>query len=229
LQWLYTHCVTEQNPFGMEPKVIGFKLHTDAAAFLASLPHVYYLPDDTVFTIEDVMYPVTLPHEFTELNVNRRDNRFMASQMEKRHATTALSLVNDEGLLRDEVWIALEPLLKAAPTVLVFCAHATIATAVSKTLVNRGYLHSLLTGKTPKKEKDLVLDTFRAGHTHCMVGTSTMATGTDGLDKVCDTLIIVDDTDDDALRRQLIGRIMPRGDAAVSSTKQILRLMPVVS
>ena len=37
---------------------------------------------------------------------------------------------------------------------------------------------------------------------------------------------LIDDTDDDALRRQLIGRIMPRGDFVSTAAKQVLRLLP---
>ena len=45
---------------------------------------------------------------------------------------------------------------------------------------------------------------------------------------MCDTLLILDDTDDDALRRQLIGRIMPRGDYVSIADKQIFRLLPIL-
>jgi hypothetical protein len=58
-----------------------------------------------------------------------------------------------------------------------------------------------------------------------LVGTASLATGTDGLDKMCDSLIILDDTEDDSLRRQLVGRIMPRGEAADASKKQVHRLL----
>jgi hypothetical protein len=34
----------------------------------------------------------------------------------------------------------------------------------------------------------------------------------------------VDDTDDDALRRQLIGRIMPRGADVDASAKRVIRI-----
>lgn len=61
---------------------------------------------------------------------------------------------------------------------------------------------------------------------HVLIGTATLATGTDGLDRVCDTLLILDDTEDDSLRRQLIGRIMPRGDFVSTTAKQVIRLMP---
>ena len=59
-----------------------------------------------------------------------------------------------------------------------------------------------------------------------LVGTQTLATGTDGLDKMCDLLVILDDTEDNAMRRQLIGRIMPRGHAtAVAHTNRVIRFM----
>ena len=50
------------------------------------------------------------------------------------------------------------------------------------------------------------------GEIRVLIGTASLATGTDGIDKICNEMIIVDDTDDDALRRQLVGRILPRGD-----------------
>jgi superfamily II DNA or RNA helicase len=66
-------------------------------------------------------------------------------------------------------------------------------------------------GKTSHKVKNALMDRFTEGAFDVFVGTATMATGSDGIDKVCDLLIILDDTDDEALRRQLIGRILPRG------------------
>ena len=58
-----------------------------------------------------------------------------------------------------------------------------------------------------------------------LIGTATLATGTDGIDKVCDHLIILDDTDDAALRRQVIGRIMPRGEDSDASRKTVHRFV----
>ena len=57
------------------------------------------------------------------------------------------------------------------------------------------------------------------------MGTTALATGTDGIDKVCDTLVIVDDVDDAALRRQLIGRILPRGLDTDLTNKRVLRFV----
>jgi superfamily II DNA or RNA helicase len=86
--------------------------------------------------------------------------------------------------------------------------------------------HGIVTGQTPKKTKELIIQEFRDGEYDVLVGTASLATGTDGLDKMCDWLVILDDTDDDALRRQLIGRIMPRGSDTDASKKQVYRLTP---
>jgi superfamily II DNA or RNA helicase len=83
----------------------------------------------------------------------------------------------------------------------------------------------LVTGQTPAKKKSARLEAFKDGVLDVLVGTATLATGTDGLDKVCDWLVIFDDTDDDALRRQLIGRIMPRGMDVDASRKNVHRLV----
>ena len=75
-------------------------------------------------------------------------------------------------------------------------------------------------------DKEDTIDSFRAGATNVLIGTATLATGTDGLNRVCDNMIILDDTEDDSLRRQLIGRIMPRGGVGDALDKTIIRLNP---
>lgn len=81
----------------------------------------------------------------------------------------------------------------------------------------------LVTGKTSLAEKNSAVEAFNRGDLKVLIGTSTLATGTDGMDKVCDHLIILDDTEDDAQRRQLIGRIMPRGASSDTSSKRVTR------
>ena len=108
--------------------------------------------------------------------------------------------------------------------VLIYATHATVARALYQTLLPLGDEVALLTGSNLKAEKERVLALFKQGPCDILIGTATLATGTDGLDKVCDTLLILDDTDDDALRRQLIGRIMPRGEDTDASAKKIFRL-----
>jgi superfamily II DNA or RNA helicase len=86
--------------------------------------------------------------------------------------------------------------------------------------------HVLITGRTPKPTKELLLQAVLDGRVRVLVGTASLATGTDGLDRVIDTLLIVDDTSDDSLRRQLVGRVLPRGTYVAKVAKKILRLVP---
>lgn len=225
LQFLYENCLTEQNPFSMTPNVLGFKDFSDASEYLANLPDVFYLPDDAEFHIETVHYMASMPQELLDYGYNSRDHRMVASTMELRHTVRFQGLVNSQGLLQPHVRDLVLSLLEEGT--LIFAAHATVAEAMSRTLDENKVYHELVTGKMSKDEKAGIIDDMRKGQFPVLIGTATLATGTDGLDRVCDTLIILDDTDDDALRRQLIGRILPRGDYVYPKEKKIFRLSPI--
>lgn len=230
LEFVYRHCNTKQNPFGMEPLIDEdrpFRNHKDAADYLSSLPGVFYLPDDLVYQINDITYPVMYPWEFEVFGYDRFNHRIMASGMEERHRRVSMALIDPNGYLNDEVFEILEDLAGAATTpLLVYANHATVAEALSKSLNAAQVGHQLVTGKTSKRDKEENIASFKRGEMDVLVGTASLATGTDGLDKMCDWLVILDDTDDDALRRQLIGRIMPRGSDTDASKKQVYRLLP---
>lgn len=227
LQFIYQHCTTEQNPFGMEPIVTGFHKYPDAAAFLADMDGVFYIPDDAVFTIRDELYLTALDPAIVSHGYDRRRHRLIASQIEYMHTTRYQGLVDETGWLHRPVMEQLLKLIAEGPT-MIFAVHASVAEAVAYTFDKYEISHSMVTGKTPKPEKDRIIQKFLAGDVDVLIGTATLATGTDGMDKVCDTLIILDDTDDDALRRQLIGRILPRGASTSSSQKKIFRMIPVL-
>lgn len=226
LQFIYQHCTTEQNPFGMEPIVTGFHNYPDAAAFLADMPGVFYIPDDAVFSIKDELYLVSLDPALESHGYNRREHRMVASQIELRHTVRYQGLVDEQGFLHLPVFNMLESLIAEGPTI-IYANHATVAEAASRTLSRADIRHAVVTGATAKTVKDTILQEFLDGQHDVLIGTATLATGTDGMDKVCDMLVILDDTDDDALRRQLIGRILPRGDYVSATQKRIVRLIPV--
>lgn len=229
LAFLYEHCVTKQNPFSMQPDVEGFKHYASAEEFLAAMDKVYYLPDETVFNITEIHHTVVLPDEFMILNYNRRKHRMMASQIEKRHAIVDHVLLTPTGEINPKVFKLIEPFFETEK-VLVFTTHSTVAQALHATLEAKGHSSLLVTGATPKQEKANRVKRFiHDPACATLIGTATLATGTDGLDKVCDTLLILDDTDDDALRRQLVGRILPRGSDTDASLKKIFRLNPIVA
>lgn len=227
IEFLYQHCETEANPFGVEPNVIGFRNHDDAEAYLAALPGVYYVPDEVDYTVEDVELYQPLPFEFEDYGLDRRRGRLMASGMEKRHATVRHQLIAENGEIRPHVYDELTRIIDESDTpVLVFCAKAEIAYALGARLDRSSTLSSrTITGKLAQSIKTHRVNEFIRGDFDVLVGTSTLATGTDGVDKMCDTLVIVNDTDDDAQRRQLIGRIMPRGADDDASRKRVYRIV----
>lgn len=224
LQFIYANCTTEQNPFGMEPKVTGFLQHKDAAHYLSSLPGVFYIPDDLVYDIIDIGYRENLPAELWQYGYDARRHRMVASIIEMAHTTRLQGLVDEDGYIY-------RPILDDIKThtcepVLIYCNHATVAAAVARSFNRDGQDFGLITGETTKSMKDMILREFKQGKHPVLIGTASLATGTDGLDRMCHRLVILDDTDDDALRRQLIGRIMPRGDYVSVADKRVFRFVP---
>ena len=227
LEFLYRECETEQDPFSMTPKVTGFRNYGSAEEYLAALPYVYYLPDTVQYQIVDIELDIPLSPEFDTYNYDGRSHRIMSSQIEKKHRRIFNSLVEEKDRMINElVWDTLAQLCgeSATPT-LIFTNHSTVADAVGRTLCEQKVKHAVVTGSTSPKKKESYLSAFRDGVLDVLVGTASLATGTDGLDKVCDSLIILDDTEDDSLRRQLIGRIMPRGEDTDASKKQVHRIL----
>lgn len=224
IQFLYNNCVVEHDPFSATPKVTGFINYKDAETYLASLPGVSYVPDELVWSIKDVTYPVKMPVAYEAYGYNERKHRIVASLMEDRHTRIYQGLVEETGLIYPTIVNQVLDLLKG-PT-LIYCNHATVAVALLVSLDKQGINVDVVTGDTPKFVKQQLVDSFIQRKYDVLIGTATLATGTDGLDKVCDRLIILDDTDDDSLRRQLVGRIMPRGADSDATKKQVFRLLP---
>jgi superfamily II DNA or RNA helicase len=219
-QYQLEHCLLEVAYRGL-PNVVGFKDYGSAAEFLEALPGVYYMEDTTTFHIEDTLHTVPIPDEWTEYNFDSRTGLLMHSLMTRRISWQKLHYLADDDSLRLEVYDWLLKYIPTEPT-LIYCDKTTIAGPVAEALEGR-FDVELLTGKTTAKRKAEIINDFRAGRTEVLVATATLATGTDGLDKVCDRLLIVQDTQDDSLRRQLVGRILPRGDAD-DSDKEFYRL-----
>jgi hypothetical protein len=229
LAFLAKHCNTMPNHFGATPLVDEanpFKHYDSAENFLRDLPGVYHVPDNVSFTIVDHEVDTVLPQEMETYGYNRRDHKMIASQMERRHTDVQQRLINDDGFLNEDVYAELIRIVEGEMKPVIFFAnHATVATALSLTMFANRVEHGLVDGSLTTKTKAQVIDAFRKGDLEFLIGTASLATGTDGLDKVSDMLIILDDTDDDALRRQLIGRIMPRGADVDASMKQVHRIV----
>jgi hypothetical protein len=227
LQFLYTHCVTEQNPFGMEPRVLGFHKYPSAVEFLAAMPGVFHLPDDLVYSIEEVDYYEDLDPCLENYGYNSRDHKMVGSIIEMRHTMRYQGLVNEHKRIKQGVMATVVEHIQQSNPILIYSNHSSIAEALAYTLDDEGFKYAVVTGDTPKIKKQAIIGEFLRGEHSILIGTATLATGTDGMDRVCDTLLILDDTDDDALRRQLIGRIMPRGDFVSIVDKRVVRMNPI--
>lgn len=225
LQFLYRNCITRENPFATTPEVLEFTDYDSAADYLADLPNVVYLPDLRELDPIDVTWQIPLPDEYTLYGVDPERERIIASQMEQRHRT-GYFMRTEGGRIRPEILsVMLRYLADQDKPVLIFSASAILAEILQADLANAGVSGLLVTGTTTNSAKARTLDDFRTGKYQVLVGTATLATGVDGLDRVCDSMIIFDDTADDAMRKQLIGRILPRGASADMSRKEVMRYL----
>lgn len=224
--WLMNECLTEPDRYSILPRVLGFRNHPTPADWLDAQPWVCYLPDTREIDVLDVAYEGFCPDVLDDYGFDVRRRRIVASIMEEKHVRKRFNLIDDDGFLRDTAWDQLIELAgQATGPVLLYCDSSQVAQAVVERLVEISAVHALLTGDTPKPQAREIRQQFREGKLDVLVGTATMRTGTDGFDKVCDTLIIVDDTTDDAAREQLIGRILPRGVEAPIDNKRVWRLV----
>lgn len=229
IQWLYDNCETEVNPFGAEPQVTGFRKYLSAEEFLADLPGVHYVEDEVIKTVAigDVVVTTQVPDEFERYGLLRTQQRIVASQMEERHRRKRLQILDEDGTyVKEEIYQEIAVLCGSVATpTLLFCASSQIAAALHRTIIEHGAKAAIITGDTGRGDKAIAVARFLAGDYEVLIGTATMATGLDGVDKMCDHLLIVDDTDDDSLRRQLMGRILPRGLDDDASGKVFTRLV----
>lgn len=217
INFLYQHCITEPNPYGMLPKVVGLHRFANAAEYLAALPNVFYLEDDLEYDIIEKQVHTQLPDEFKRFGLWNEKTRIMASAMERKHAIAELSLIDDTGIksrLVPPVAEELRDIINSHGHTLVFATHKRVAwaakTSLNELLALPGQM-LVVDGDMNLSYKEHIIKEARNGDVSVLIGTATLATGTDGLDKVFDSIVLLDDTEDDSLRRQLIGRIMPRG------------------
>ena len=226
IEFLYQHCETRQSPFSMTPEVVGFRSQQSAAEFLAAMRNVLHVPDDVDYTVQDVPLPRQMSLEFDEYGLSPFDLRLMASQIEARHTERRFNLIGTDDQFRQSVYHTVADLVGNLPPtkVLMFCNSSRIAQALHQCLCSYGVPAGIITGKDTKKAKEAELHRFINGDMEVLVGTASIATGTDGIDKVSDLLILVDDTEVESLRRQIIGRILPRGADTDASKKVIYRL-----
>lgn len=209
--WLHRHCFTEENPHGSIPIVTGLRDFESPQEMLASLPYVAFLADESPDIVKDIELPAYTHEHFDDYHLDHRRERVMSSQMEIKHRRRLESILTVHGLFTDDVERELNKILDANKRVIVFLQHSEIAKQVHVLFQEAGLNAGYVDGDTTPTHKETVIELFRQGMFDILIGTATMATGTDGLDKVCDVMVILDDIEDDALREQLVGRVKPRG------------------
>ncbi|QCG78292.1 DNA helicase [Microbacterium phage AloeVera] len=216
--WIYKHCITEPNRFAYYPIIHGFRDFPDVIGYLADKPWIAYIEDTATWT------PLTLALTrqdkwwFERYGYSLRHHKIVASQMEKDHKRVNLDFIDEEGLIHGTITDRLSYLMYEHRNEhthwLIFCAHKDVAEALYKTVQERWEDPDvwLITGDT----KDIVpiREQFVAAESGWIICTTAIAEGVDGLDKVCHALLLLDDiVGDNAKRRQIIGRILPRGSA----------------
>ena len=208
--WLYSNFETKENPFSPLPYVEK-PIHFDnATEMLKAEPYVMYIEDDAVWKTEELHIKAPDLSDFERLGYSRRHHRVMNSLMEKYHKSTDLMMIDEEGKVHESIRMAIANMLTDhidRRKWLIFCNHKTVANALYRTL--RGNVW-LIDGDTENHD-EVKHEFIKASHGF-LIGTTALATGVDGIDKVCQSMLILDDVRGDASkRRQLIGRILPRG------------------
>lgn len=215
-KWLRDVAVVEPNRYGYYPNFVRFIDYNGAFQYLDAQPWCSYIEDTADWRKETLDLPTHVDELFERYGLDVANKRIMASMMEKGHRRTNMRFIDDAtGKIRQEIQDAIFALRKTHSTHtkwLIFCSHKTVANALYGSAVNQEKLF-LITGDT----KEAVADEQKRAFIHAtgvadLIGTSTLAEGVDGIDKVCQALLILDDlVGDDAKRRQLVGRILPRG------------------
>ena len=208
--WLYKNCKTEPNRFAYYPIVTGLLRFDSPLDMLKSKSWVAFVEDTAVWNKHELVLPTMYDYKFEQYGLLERQLRVVASDMEKRHARVSLCFLNDKGRIRKRVLRAVQEELAKYPQYkkwLIVCAHKTIATALYESLKRDVWL---ITGDTKDIEPEK--NGFIVAKHGWLIGTTALAEGVDGLDKTCQAMLLLDDIEGDASkRRQIIGRILPRG------------------
>jgi len=216
IDWLWDNCNCHPSRWSMIPDVDThrpFKRFDSAIDFLRSRPWVSYIEDKATWDEVTLYLPAPMNFLFELYNVNKREQKVMNSEMEKRHARVSHRFIDDHGRFRQEVLNAVSKELSKYPDRkkwMIFCFHKDVAKALYKTVTDNTFL--IDGDATAAGRVEPIKQQFIEAEGGWLIGTTAIATGMDGVDKVCTSMLILDDFEgDDALRRQLIGRILPRG------------------
>lgn len=208
--WIFRHCRTEPNRFAYYPKVLGFLKFDNAIDYLSDKPWIAYIEDTATWKDYELILPSQKLTLFEEYGYSETHHRVVASDMEKRHKRVELNFINEKGKIRKEIIDTVIQYLdncEGHDKWLVVCAHKTVAEALYKTMKRDVWI---ITGDTKDIEPEK--QGFIMAQRGWLIGTTALAEGVDGLDKTCQAILFLDDiVGDPSKRRQIIGRILPRG------------------
>lgn len=218
LMWLNDNCNVVPSRYSMYPdvdKVAPFKKFRDASEFLRQFHWCAFVEDTAQWDEEFLDWREYVQRDvlFDKYGLYRTEMRMMDSLMETRHKRVSASLVTPQGYLVDGISAAMQELFESVPRSkwMVYCTHVDVADAVAKTWEQYNIPVAQIDGRTKNYESERLKFVQTSGPA-LLVGTSAIAEGVDGIDKVCQSLLFLDDIDgDDAKRRQVIGRILSRG------------------
>ena len=208
-------CVTTPNRYAYYPDVVGLTGYADVLDYFSKQSWVSYIEDRATWNEVELVLKRPDLDVFERLGYDHATHRIVNSDMEKRHKRVDKSFIDPVTKeIRHEIWSEIIQLAwenSDRERWMIVCAHKTVAEALYKSF--KTHMHDevwLITGDTT--DINPARSAFVASDRGVLIGTTALAEGVDGLDKACQTMLILDDiVGDDAKRRQLIGRILPRG------------------
>lgn len=237
-RWLHLYCDTEPDRFAYYPKFLRFK----AGEIEDFLNDIDYLPLKRIFVEREALVykekVITLPITNPDYETLQTYSVYGSKGL-KPYITNWVQLSNsvrqkmaylnylkycsyiqrsEDGEMR--VYGTREDVMEiiysnADRSPIVYCFSSKLSKLYFEDYFGLCYQ---VDGKTTKKNKELAIDAYKSKG-GVMFATDSISTGTDGLQEVTNTIIILDDTMDGTNREQLIGRIAGgfrnKGDAEV--------------
>lgn len=230
--FLFRFCIVEHNPFSAVPDVKGFQPDGQSADdFLKTRPDVAFLDDTAQYEIEDIPIQIQTDHFLSTYGLDRRTRTVANSSLQKHHFLRKHLYLTDNDILQKAIRKAIYALMKKyeGEKIIFFAQNTDIAYKLHHYLANTlGQKVVYVSGKT--KDKEEALKQFKDPNgAQYLIGTASISTGTDGLDTVCNVLVLVQDVwGDAAQRRQIVGRILPRGVGTehTEADKKFYRICP---
>ncbi len=228
--WLHKYCNTEPDRFAYYPKFLSFKAgeiedfledidRSEYKRIFIEKEELVYKPTEIILPIDNDRYDKLETYSVygtQPLQVSNSVRQKLAYLNYLKYCSYIKR--DDEGEMkvygiREDIMDII--IAHADRNPIVYCFSSKLSKLYFEEYVGPCYQ---VDGKTSKKNKELSIAAYKEKG-GVMFATDSISTGTDGLQEVTNTIIILDDTMDDTNREQLIGRIAGgfrnKGDAEV--------------